>query len=286
MRISVIPFLFLSLPSAFSTLTAWETAEQAARQARSLLKDPTVFGVGTLSTVYPDRHPDESLRGSIMSGPEYFAPCFPENGDLLFLGLTVSQNWRNVRQSDHHNATFSVGSNADPGVVDPRHSARTRVAFSSSPDHWDPHRPSWRKGMPSKGRVTLMGHFEELEEQAWQSAEKCFFSHHPDARHWGRPGPDSPHTPFWTRFVIDKVYWIGGFGDEHFIGWLSLERWVEAGNRIGIKAADGGSPNRHSATSTRIQQGEVGADVLFSENSWRESTSPNEAGSLLRFQRE
>lgn len=75
--------------AGMASVVAWETADQAARQAVDLITDPHVFGVATLSTTYPSNFTDEYLRGKTISGPEYFAPCFASEGDLLFLGLTV-----------------------------------------------------------------------------------------------------------------------------------------------------------------------------------------------------
>jgi len=55
-----------------------------------LLTSPKNFGVTTLSTLYPSDHQDESLRGLIASGAEYFAAgCFDGSGDLLMLGMPV-----------------------------------------------------------------------------------------------------------------------------------------------------------------------------------------------------
>jgi hypothetical protein len=59
-----------------------------AHRSRSLLTDPTTFGVGILSTIYPDDYYIKELRGFVTSGSEYFAPCYAQ-GDLLVLALPV-----------------------------------------------------------------------------------------------------------------------------------------------------------------------------------------------------
>lgn len=219
-----VAFLQLTLCSLGSL--AWETKDQALEQAVKLVHDPTHFGVSTLSTKYPDNHPVADLAGSVISGPEYFAPCSAETGSLLYLGLTVSQSWRNVLNSERKNATVSIASSTNPAVVDPRHASKRH------PHHWQSDRPSWRRGMPSKGRVTLFGHFELLNvtqhpEEA-KTALSCYLDRHPDASHWAPNATESPHVPFWATFNVDKVYWVGGFGDEHYIGWFDSAEWNTA----------------------------------------------------------
>lgn len=205
---------------------AWETKTQALEQAVQLVHDPTVFGVSTLSTTYPVDHPVADLAGQVISGPEYFAPCDSNTGALLYLGLTVSQTWRNVLKSESKNATVSIASNANPDVPDPRHSS------GHGANHWHKNRPSWRRGMPSKSRITLFGHFDVLNvtENPAQAEKfsRCYLGHHADASHWAPDSTESPHIPFWATFNVDKVYWVGGFGDEHYIGWFTSEEWSEA----------------------------------------------------------
>lgn len=86
--------------------------------------------------------------------------------------------------------------------------------------------------MPSKARATLFGHF--VLTNATQHPElshklsTCYLHHHPDAAHWAPGSKASPHVPFWATFIVDRVYWVGGFGDEHYIGWYSQSDWNAA----------------------------------------------------------
>jgi hypothetical protein len=61
------------------------------------------------------------------------------------------------------------------------------------------------------------------EEVEAQSLGKCFTKAHPDAKYW-LPG-NSIHESEWVRLVVQNVYWIGGFGDRAYIGWISAEEW-------------------------------------------------------------
>ncbi|SPO26490.1 uncharacterized protein UTRI_04079 [Ustilago trichophora] len=224
---------------------AWETKAQALEQAVHLVHDPTVFGVSTLSTRYPSSHPIAELAGHVISGPEYFAPCEADTGTLLYLGLTVSQTWKNILNSDSKIATVSIASNTNPAIPDPRHSS------GHDSKHWEEDRPSWRRGMPSKARITLFGHFSilnvtEQPEQA-KKALHCYLDHHPDASHWAPDSDESPHIPFWATFTVDKVYWVGGFGDEHYIGWFSSYEWNTAWKQHRPTTRDWASNNTASS---------------------------------------
>ena len=51
----------------------------------------------------------------------------------------------------------------------------------------------------------------------------CFVKKHPDAA-WWLPG-NMIHESKWVRLVVDDIYWIGGFGDRAYIGWIPKEEW-------------------------------------------------------------
>lgn len=218
--------MILDADSLHTPLTLRCRTITALTQAVKLVQDPGHFGVSTLSTTYPSDHPVADLARHVITGPEYFAPCGGDTGSLLYLGLTISQTWRNVLNSKSKTATASIVSNTDPAVPDPRHTSK------HDSDQWQRHRPSWRRGMPSKARMTLFGHFDVLNStQRPDLAERalgCYLGYHPDASHWAPNATESPHIPFWATFNVDKVYWVGGFGDEHYIGWFTGEEWNAA----------------------------------------------------------
>jgi len=88
--------------------------------------------------------------------------------------------------------------------------------------------------MYSKQRLTLFGHLETLKElnSDDQKVQDCYLTYHPDATHFVPGSKDSPHLAIWTRFIVDRVYRVGGYGDESQIGWLDLERWQQAGQSM------------------------------------------------------
>ncbi|UZJ51926.1 hypothetical protein CBS101457_001246 [Exobasidium rhododendri] len=260
MRLLLASLLCCSVLS--SSVHSWgETPDEVAQRSRSLLTDPTTFGVGILSTIYPDDYYIKDLRGFVTSGSDYYGPCYA-NGDLLVLALPVSQNWKNALTSPGKNATMTIVSNADPSVPDPRH--------ETPEGEWEPSRPDWRKGMYSKQRLTLFGHLETLEdlEKEDTKVQGCYLNYHPDASHFAPGSKDSPHLAVWTRFVIDKVYRVGGYGDESQIGWLDLTRWQQAVKSHNSK----GGWHKPTSTIAQTNRGELEGDfdrylTLFGDNS-------------------
>jgi hypothetical protein len=35
------------------------------------------------------------------------------------------------------------------------------------------------------------------------------------------------HEARWVRFVTKEIYWLGGFGDRAYIGWIPLDVWQD-----------------------------------------------------------
>ena len=58
---------------------------------------------------------------------------------------------------------------------------------------------------------------------------QCYLATHPDAHHFAPGSKDSPHLAIWNTFVVDRVYRVGGYGDEAQIGWVDMDRWHRAG---------------------------------------------------------
>ncbi|KAE8226291.1 hypothetical protein CF319_g1118 [Tilletia indica] len=279
---SLLALLSPLLLGCTQSVLAWETSAEAASQARALLHDPTVFGVGTLSSIYPDDFRIPQLRGRVASGPEYFAPCY-DNGDIALMALTVSQNWRNVLPSfgGTGTATLTIGANPDPSIPDPRH-----TSSSSKSVKWDPHRPQWRRGMPSKNRITLFGAITELSSPSSDAGDdvgRCFLNYHKDALHWAPGSKDSPHSAIWVRLSVQEVYSIGGYGDEHAIRFLPMDEYRQANGTLMVQGADSGEGGPNASGSP------VDYGVLFGDSSEVDAESSTAADDLqqvplLRFQ--
>lgn len=74
-------------------------------------------------------------------------------------------------------------------------------------------------------RFSLMGYLEKIEDEEVEAKGlgSCFTKVHPDSKYW-LPGNNIHHSE-WVRLVVQEVYWIGGFGDRAYIGWIPVEEW-------------------------------------------------------------
>jgi len=199
---------------------AWESNKTSAHDARTLLVDEQTHYISSVATV------DEDHKALLAY--EYYAPCFEGAyaADLLYLVLPVSQLWRRVLATSPMSATVAVASSPNQDDVDLRHANISRAGRIQ----WDAARPMWRRGMASKSRLTMYGtmHRLAMEPGAMDKLSECFVAHHPDARMWLPGSEESPHTALWMRFSPSSVYYVGGFGDEHFIGHLDMEAFRAA----------------------------------------------------------
>ncbi|KAF9991498.1 hypothetical protein BGZ79_004400, partial [Entomortierella chlamydospora] len=60
---------------------------------------------------------------------------------------------------------------------------------------------------------------------AIRKAEECFVKQHPEAKWW------LPRNGFhdfkWYQLEIKEIYYIGGFGGIHYIGWIDVETYYK-----------------------------------------------------------
>lgn len=96
----------------------------------------------------------------------------------------------------------------------------------------------WFSGLPycpTQLSLTLGSEYHEKtssfsKTNTHSSLSQCYLAAHPDSSHWapGSDDSDSPHKAMWVRVKVDKVYSVGGFGDEHRIGYVGKEAWEDA----------------------------------------------------------
>ncbi|KZV66432.1 hypothetical protein PENSPDRAFT_636956 [Peniophora sp. CONT] len=182
--------LYLLATCVVGAFAAWETVDEAAAIARRVLARSAV---GTMATIYPEDH--GILPGQPYAMQEYYANCF-SNGSLALIFLPISRHSQNILHSPSHAASISVWS-------EPPSASQPRVSLM--------------------GNVTLLP-FGSGEE----GLKECYLREHRDAR-WWLPGDDEgAHLAYWARFDPHTVYFVGGFGDEHFIGYIPLEKYQNA----------------------------------------------------------
>jgi hypothetical protein len=190
-----------SNPSADATLGfRIPTVHESAVQARRILH---LENIGTLSTVFPSEHAIHPLeqRPSGLGGVpiglmDYYADCEPDSGNPTILALDIATSFKNVAAGS--NITLSL--------------------------RWHPQDGNWHSAA-SLPRFSLVGHLEDIDDTDISKVglATCFVKNHPDAVAW-LPG-NRIHTSRWVRLVVEDIYWIGGFGDRAYIGWIPVEAY-------------------------------------------------------------
>lgn len=173
------------------------TVHESAVQARRILHLETI---GTLSTIFPSTHSAENRPSGVSGTPiglmDYFGDCEPDTGNPTILAIQIATSFKNVAAGS--NITLSL-----------RWHPPNRRSYSAA-------------ALP---RFSLVGYLEELSpiDVITKGVPACFVAYHPDAAAW-LPG-NVIHESKWVRLVVEDVYWIGGFGDRAYIGWIPLKEW-------------------------------------------------------------
>jgi len=219
--------LALALPSSLPSHLAIPSAHDSAILARRILH---LSKTGTLSTVFPPARdddavsPDAAVAGTPIGLLDYFADCDPaDSGNPTILAIEIATSFRNVRAGS--NISLAVQW-VPPYPPDKRISLWSRLSgflFNTAPSDTPDTAPYSAANLP---RFSLIGYIDRVDNDAVPHLEhdalaECFVAKHPDARYW-LPG-NSIHRSEWVKLVVTHVYWVGGFGDRAYIGWLPLE---------------------------------------------------------------
>lgn len=182
-----------------------------------------------------------NLGGIPIGMMDYIADCGAEDeGNPTILAIKIATSFKNV----------AAGSNMSIGVNwVPPYAPAKRIKSSPSPSHnplswvsgwWSatgedqdedaaalpPHYDPVPYSAANLPRFSLLGHLEDVTPPSEADAtdlQECFLKAHPDARYW-LPG-NRIHEAGWVRLVVDEVYWVGGFGDRAYIGWIPAAEW-------------------------------------------------------------
>jgi len=203
--------------------------------------------LGELSTIFPSdsanvettEHRPSDLASVPVGLMDYIADC-EDDGNPTILAIKIATSFKNVE----------AGSNISVSMRwTPPYPPAKRIGFFSrlskyipflSPDYNTPANsapdpvPYSAANLP---RFSLIGYLEPIKPNPVDAVKlaSCFTSKHQDAK-WWLPG-NVIHESEWTRMVVTHVYWIGGFGDRAYIGWIPVEEWknVTRGEWEGIK---------------------------------------------------
>ncbi|KAH6914298.1 pyridoxamine 5'-phosphate oxidase-domain-containing protein [Coprinopsis sp. MPI-PUGE-AT-0042] len=181
------------LLGALLVVNGAETVYDAARIARTLV-DNSKLSIASMATNFPED--DSQLPNYPFSMQEYYASCH-QNGSLTLLFLPISRHSRNVLHNVKHAASLSVTSES------PR---------------------------ASKPRVSLLGEISIFTNTSSvpKEIQQCYVQRHPDSKWWLPDDDDAAHISYWARFDPRAVYFVGGFGGLHYIGYIPLELYQEA----------------------------------------------------------
>ena len=195
------------------------TSYESAVMARRILH---LTPLGTLSTVFPSpgslENRPSGLHGMPIGLMDYIADC-ESDGNPTILAVNIATSFKNV----------AAGSNISLAIQwTPPYPPSKRISFpyfsifSSSDPKPTPYSAA---NLP---RFSLIGYLEKIHGGIAKQIQlaKCFTSVHPDAKYW-LPG-NRIHKSEWVRLVVTDIYWIGGFGDRAYIGWIPVEEWKNA----------------------------------------------------------
>lgn len=180
--------------------------DEAASVARTLVARESLANINTFTTV-PGRL--EAIPVSMM---EYYADC-DDDGDPYWLVVDIGSTNRNIARGSPFSWSIRVGDHPRNDDVDPNYPG----AIPSSP-----------AGSP---RINLVGRLENVtfsNPRELIKLERCFVARHPDAKYWLPYNPITPHSSHWTKFVVEEIYMVGGFGDRAYIGTIDSKKYHEA----------------------------------------------------------
>ncbi|KAK4165794.1 pyridoxamine 5'-phosphate oxidase-domain-containing protein [Cladorrhinum sp. PSN259] len=185
--------------------------------------------LATLSTIFPSDDSNKTsssenrpphLGGSPLGLMEYIADC-ESHGNPTVLALKIATAFKNI----------AAGSNVSLSIAwTPPHPPAKRIQSSwfsslfSSGDHHH-HKEPVPYSAANLPRFSLHGWVEAIPsaDEKGSDISKCFVETHQDAKYW-LPG-NRIHEAHFVRLVVEHVYWVGGFGDRAYIGWIDKEEW-------------------------------------------------------------
>lgn len=188
------------------------TAHEAAITARRIL---ALTPLGTFSTNFPSEppkspwdHRPENANGVPIGLTDNVADC-EGDGNPTVLAINVATQFRNAAAGSNVSLTLQWY---------PPYPPRHRMGGKGS-------KHSLPFAAANQPRFALMGHFEDIsaEDVKKRNIVECFTKTNPETKYW-LPGGQA-HEAHWARLVVEAIYFVGGFGDRAYIGWIDAEDW-------------------------------------------------------------
>ncbi|KAI1648745.1 pyridoxamine 5'-phosphate oxidase-domain-containing protein [Daldinia loculata] len=210
------PQYILSNPPASESNYRIPTSYESAVLGRRIL---ALTPLGTLATVFPDssrgRQPD-GLGGVPLGLMEYVADC-EEEGNPTILAIKIGTTFRNVDSGSN----ISLAQEWTPPYPPDKRIKSTFFDWLFGRDADTKDRvPYSAVNLP---RYSLLGYIEKIDSADAKALSSCFVDTHPDSKYW-LPGNEIHESEF-VRLVVTQIYWIGGFGDRAYIGWIPVDEW-------------------------------------------------------------
>lgn len=188
---------FLSVPQILAhelhlPATTRQTEAEAAAEARQLVGSQVHAEVHSIM----NSAKGDALMGFPFGSLEYMADC-DRDGSVVFYLAAISTEGSNVASN----------------------SLQTSVQIRNL--DWYKH-PVGR-GIMDTARVELFGETKAIATDEESRIEKCFFAIHPDAKTW-----KEQHLFSFFRLIPSAIYMVGGYGDEHYIGFIAPELYRRA----------------------------------------------------------
>ncbi|KAI3340995.1 pyridoxamine 5'-phosphate oxidase-domain-containing protein [Ustulina deusta] len=198
--------------------------------------------LGNLATTFPadnaggqygaeENRPD-GLGGMPHSLMDYVADC-EEDGNPTFLAINVETTFKNVRDGSNVSLAQQWTPPYPPDKRIKSATAASTPGLLSRLVNWlglgsDDDENSEPKDMvpysaANLPRFSLLGYTEKIDDVSAAALSECFVKKHPDAKYW-LPG-NRIHESEFVRLVVQQIYFVGGFGDRAYIGWISADEW-------------------------------------------------------------
>ncbi|TGJ80310.1 hypothetical protein E0Z10_g8451 [Xylaria hypoxylon] len=199
--------------------------------------------LGNLATVFPaddgqygveENRPD-GLGGMPHSLMDYVADC-EDDGNPTFLAINIETTFKNVRDGSNVSLAqqwtppyppdkrikSTTTTTSTPGLLS---KLMNWLGLGSDDDDEDDSQPKDLVPYSAANlpRFSLLGYVEKINDVSAAALSECFVNKHPDAKYW-LPG-NRIHEAEFVRLVVQQVYWVGGFGDRAYIGWIPVDKW-------------------------------------------------------------
>ncbi|KAI1502036.1 pyridoxamine 5'-phosphate oxidase-domain-containing protein [Biscogniauxia marginata] len=219
-------YIFTNPPATESSDYRIPTSYESAVLGRRIL---ALTPLGSLATVFPGSSDAQfssqedrpaGLGGMPLALIDYVADC-EDDGNPTFLAINIATSFKNVRDGSN----ISLSQHWTPRYPPDKRIKSTVFDWLFGRGDYDDDgaEDATSYSAANLPRFNLLGYLEKIDSLSSEELASCFVAKHPDAKYW-LPG-NRIHESEFVRLVVTQIYWIGGFGDRAYIGWIPAEEW-------------------------------------------------------------